>query len=82
MHLVIPRQRLGSALPHEREVVGADAHDFIRVLKLNSPPIGIHEPLRQGTEMAVQRLRLQRVYLHHIAYLRRGNAGQKRRGGA
>ena len=81
MHLVIPRQRLGSALPHEREVVGADAHDFIRVLKLNSPPIDTPEPLREGAEKAVEGLSLQRLYLHHIAHLRRRYIGQRGRGG-
>ena len=60
IHLVIPRQRLALALPHQREVDGADAHDFIRVLKLNSPAIGIPEPVRQGAEKAIESLPLQR----------------------
>ena len=79
--MVIPRQRLALALPHQREVDGADAHDFIRVLKLNSPAIGIPEPVRQGAEKAVEGLSLQRVYLHHIAHLRRRYIGQRGRGG-
>ena len=79
IHLVIPRQRLGLALPHQREVDGADAHDFIRVLKLNSPAIGIPEPVRQGAEKAIESLPLQRVYLHHVAHLRRGYIGQSGR---
>ena len=77
IHLVIPRQRLALPLPHQREVDGADAHDFIRVLKLNSPAIGIPEPVRQGAEKAIESLPLQRVYLHHIAHLRRGYIGQR-----
>jgi hypothetical protein len=33
--------------------------------------------VRQGAEKAIESLPLQRVYLHHVAHLRRGYIGQR-----